>query len=175
MTEDFFDSLLAEDIADVEMADQETEDAREKLAILVASGKSKEMVGKALTHEEVKRMSCEDVKKYAIRYETAIASRTTDALAESFLKLTTKLVGMALPIDSVEALQNDLVSDYIINNELRTLCGSLSLRCGRLMAMAVGALHVARHVDVTSIPKCQDSEEPTGVDAHLNVGMQEHM
>ena len=88
-----------------------TEDVREKLAILVASGKAKEMVGKALTHDDIKRMSPDEVKKYAKRYETAMASRTTDTLADSFLKLTTKLVGMALPIGSIDDLHSDLHSD----------------------------------------------------------------
>lgn len=128
---------------------RDDDDVREQLYILVASGKSKEMVGKVLTHEDVKTMSAQEVKKLHKRYETALASRTTDALADSLLKLTSKVVGMALPLDSVEALHEDLLSDYIINQELKSLCGALSLRCGRLMALAVGALHVARHVDVS--------------------------
>ena len=37
---------------------------REKLAILVSTGKSKEAIGVQLTHEQVKRLSDKDVEKY---------------------------------------------------------------------------------------------------------------
>ena len=37
---------------------------REKLAILVSIGKSKEAIGVQLTHEQVKRLSDKDVEKY---------------------------------------------------------------------------------------------------------------
>jgi len=38
--------------------------ARERLAVLVASGKAKEMTGVDLTQDQVKRLSEKDVKKY---------------------------------------------------------------------------------------------------------------
>ena len=129
------------------------DDEREQLYILVASGKSKEMVGKTLTREEVKNMCAPEVQKLHKRYETAVASRTSDALADSVPKLARKVVGVAVPLDSVEALHEDLLSDHIINQELKALCGSPSLRCGRLMALAVGCLHVAKHVYVSKIPE----------------------
>ena len=41
---------------------------REKLAILVSTGKSKEAIGVQLTHDQVKRLSDKDVEKYSKRY-----------------------------------------------------------------------------------------------------------
>ena len=38
---------------------------REKLAILVSTGKTKEVIGVQLTHEQVKRLSDKDVEKYS--------------------------------------------------------------------------------------------------------------
>ena len=38
---------------------------REKLAILVSTGKSKEAIGVQLTHEQVKHLSDKDVQKYS--------------------------------------------------------------------------------------------------------------
>ena len=38
---------------------------REKLAILVSTGKSKEAIGVQLTHDQVKRLSDKDVQKYS--------------------------------------------------------------------------------------------------------------
>ena len=40
---------------------------REKLAVLVSTGKSKEAIGVQLTHDQVKRLSEKEVKKYSQR------------------------------------------------------------------------------------------------------------
>ena len=53
---------------------------REKLAILVSTGKSKEAIGVQLTHDQVKRLSDKDVQKYSKRYEAYIGNKTTDSL-----------------------------------------------------------------------------------------------
>ena len=43
---------------------------REKLAILVCSGKCKETIGVNLTHDQVKRLEDKDVMRHIKRYET---------------------------------------------------------------------------------------------------------
>ena len=58
---------------------------REKLAILVSTGKSKEAIGVQLTHDQVKRLSDKDVQKYSKRYEAYIGNKTTEALVDSFI------------------------------------------------------------------------------------------
>ena len=58
---------------------------REKLAILVSTGKSKEAIGVQLTHKQVKRLSDKDVEKYSKRQEAYIGSKTTESLIDSFL------------------------------------------------------------------------------------------
>ena len=124
---------------------------KEQLNVLVSSGKCKEMIGKELTHEQVNQLSEADVKKFYKRYEVAMASKTTDAVADSAIKLATKLLGLALPIDDVQQLQKDLSEDYIIAQELKITCGWLSLKCGKLMALASGALHIAQHIDLQEL------------------------
>jgi len=71
---------------------------REKLAVLVSSGKAKEAIGVQLTHEQVKRLSDKDVEKYTKRYETYVGAKTTDSLIDSCIFLVTKVVGMAVKI-----------------------------------------------------------------------------
>ena len=78
---------------------------REKLAILVSTGKSKEAIGVQLTHEPVKRLSDKDVQKYSKRYEAYIGNKTTDSLIDSALMLLTKGVGLVVSIDDVNELQ----------------------------------------------------------------------
>ena len=105
---------------------------REKLAILVSTGKAKEAIGVQLTHEQFKRLSDKDVEKYNKRHEAYIGSKTTESLIDSFLMFVSKGLGMVVKIDDVEKLQQDLKNDYIINHELSSLAGGIALSCGRL-------------------------------------------
>ena len=101
---------------------------REKLAVLVSTGKSKEAIGAQLTHDQVKRLSEKDVQKYFKRYEAYIGNKTTDSLIDSAIMLFSKGVGMVVSIDDVKELQKKLKNDYIINQELSSLAGGLALR-----------------------------------------------
>ena len=103
---------------------------REKLAVLVSTGKAKEVVGVQLTHEQVKRLSDKEVEKFHKRQEAYIGSKTTELLIDSFLMLFSKGLGLVVKID-VEKLQQDLKNDYIINHELSSLTGGIALSCGQ--------------------------------------------
>ena len=52
---------------------------REKLAVLVSTGKCKEAIGVQLTHDQVKRFTEKDVEKYYKRYEAYTGSKTTES------------------------------------------------------------------------------------------------
>jgi len=109
---------------------------REKLAILVSTGKCKETIGLNLTHDQVKRLDDKDVMKHYKRYETYVGAKTTETLIESFLSLTTKALSLVVKIKDADALQNELKNDYIITKEMSELSGGLALTCGRLLAVA---------------------------------------
>ena len=119
---------------------------REKLAILVSTGKSKEAIGVQLTHEQIKCLSDKDVQKYSKRYEAYIGNKTTDSPIDSALMLLTKGVGLVVSIDDVNELQKELMNDYIINQELSSLAGGLALWCGRWLALANAALITTKHI-----------------------------
>ena len=118
----------------------------EKLAVLISTGKSKKAIGVQLTHDQVKRLSDQDVQKYSKRYEAYIGNKTTESLIDSAIMLFSKGVDMAVPIDDVKELQKELKNDYIINQELSTLAGGLALRFGRLLALANTALITSKHI-----------------------------
>ena len=113
---------------------------REKLAVLVSTGKSKEAIGVQLTHDQVKRLDEKDAEKYYKRYKAYAGNKTAESLIDSFLMFVSKAVGMAVSIDDVKELQNYLKNDYIINRELSSFAGSLALRCGTWLAIANAAL-----------------------------------
>ena len=124
---------------------------REKLAVLVSTGKTKDTIGVQLTHEQVKRLSDKDVEKYIKRYETYVGSKTTESLIDSFILLATKAVGMTVNIKDIDAYQKELRNDYIINNELSNLAGNLALKCGRFLAAANAALITTKHIDFDGV------------------------
>ena len=137
---------------------------REQLAILVSNGKCKESIGVNLTHELVRRLEDKDVMKYSKKLEAYVGARTTEALIDSFLAFSTKALGLVVKLKDPEALKNELKNDYIIAKELFTLTGSLTLRCGRLLAFANSVLIAAKHVDFSrdsdGFAKHVDAEEP---------------
>ena len=133
---------------------------REKLAILVSTGKAKEAIGVQLTHAQVKCLSDKDVEKYNKRQEAYTGSKTTESLIDSFLMLVSKGLGMVVKIDDVEKLQQDLKNDYIINHELSSLAGGIALSCGCWLALANAALITTKHVQLEAEP------EPDLLDLH---------
>ena len=135
---------------------------REQLAILVSTGKCKETIGVALTHEQVKRLDEKDVIRHSKRYETYVGARTTETLIESFLAFSTKALGWVVKLKDVEALQNELKNDYIITKELSNISGNIALRCGRLLAVANAFLITAKHVDFSSEEPRHPSRDSDG-------------
>ena len=133
---------------------------REKLAVLVSTGKAKEAIGVQLTHDQVKRLSDKEVEKYNKRQEAYIGSKTTESLIDSFLMLFSKGVGMVVKVDDIEKLQQDLKNDYIINHKLSSLAGGIALSCGRWLALANAALITTKHVQLEAEP------EPDLMDLH---------
>ena len=125
---------------------------REKLAVLVSTGKAKEAIGVQLTHDQVKRLSDKDVEKYHKRQEAYIGSKTTESLIDSLLMLFSKGLGMVVKVDDIEKLQQDLKNDYIINHELSSLAGGVALSCGRWLALANAALITTKHVQLETEP-----------------------
>ena len=134
---------------------------REKLAILVSTGKAKEVIGVQLTHEQVKRLTDKEVEKYSKRQEAYIGSKTTESLIDSFLMLVSKGLGLVVKIDDVEKLQQDLKNDYIIIHELSSLAGGVALSCGRWLALANAALITTKHVQLEAA-----EPEPDLLDLH---------
>ena len=134
---------------------------REKLAVLVSTGKSKEAIGVQLAHDQVKRLSDRKVKKYFKRYEAYAGNKTTDSVIDSAIMLFSKGAGLVVSIDDVKELQKELKNDYIINQELSSLAGGLALRCGRWLALANAALITTKHIKFEKQPEHDLQLPPT--------------
>ena len=117
----------------------------------MSTGKSKEAVGKRLTHEEVKRLTDKEVQRFYKRYETYVGSKTTATFVDSFLSLLCWGASMLAPIKDVEAMKQDLKKDYIVDKELSTVVGNLSLRYGPMLMLVNTAMITAKHIDFDSL------------------------
>jgi len=61
---------------------------------------------------------------------------------------------MAVKIKDIDAYQNELRNDYILNKELSNLSGNFSLKFGRGVALANAAMIPAKHIDFDA-PKAE--------------------
>ena len=109
----------------------------------------------------VKRLSDKEVEKYIKRYESYVGNKTTESLVDSLIMLVTKGVGMVVPLDDVKELQKELKNDYIIQQELASLAGSLALRCGRWLALANATLITTKHLYFAKKEEAVAIETPT--------------
>ena len=77
-----------------------------------------------------------------------------------FFTLARKAIDMVIKVDDVEALQNDLQKDFVINSTLSSVAGNMVLRCGRLVAVANAALITVWHINFEKKPAKEPEKEP---------------
>ena len=123
---------------------------REQLAILLCNGTCKEAIGVNLTHEQVKRLDDKEVMKCRKRHEAYVGAKSADAMIDRILSLSIKALGFLVKIKDAESLKNELKKDYIISNEMATMYGWFSLKCGRLVALSNSVVIAADNVDFSS-------------------------
>ena len=110
----------------------------------------------------MKRLDAKDVEKHYKRYKTYVGLKTTETLIESYLALSTKVLGMVVKSKDADALQNELKNDYIIPKEMSAVVGGLTLRCGLLLASANAALITTKHIDFSAAEhQAEQSSETT--------------
>ena len=126
--------------------DDDLETQRESLAILASLGSTEEFLGKAMSLGDIKKLSPKQVKKYFNRYKTVMGKKVTGGLVESAISAVSVLISYVIPLDDVEALNEDLKNDDLVKRELSNFAGLLVLKGGRLVALASGLFKVAKHV-----------------------------
>ena len=125
---------------------------REKLAILVCTGKCKEAIGVNLTHEQVRRLEEKDVMRHYKRYETYVGAKTNESIIDGFLSVSVKTLGAVVRIKDPDALHNELKKDYVIAKELSALSAVIAMGCSRLLAVANAIVITFKHIDFSTYP-----------------------
>ena len=151
--EDYIEEIpeVKEEIKTYDEDDLETH--RESLAILASLGSTEEFLGKAMSLGDIKRLTPKQVEKYFNRYKTVMGKKVSTGLVESAISAASVLISYVIPVDDVEALNEDLKNDDLVKRELSNFAGLLVLKGGRLVALASGLFKVAKHV------KLRPSEE----------------
>ena len=159
-----------EDITDImnllEAEPENDSSNREQLAVLVASGQSKEMIGVYLTQDQVKRLSEKDVEKYFKRYEASLSSKTCNAMVDTFIQLSCKALSHFLPLDK-DKLLNDLNENFMVKRELSMIAGRLSLNYGKYMAAISAALLTAKNLNLEKRDEEPEKELKKELDNNL--------
>ena len=150
--EDYIDDVQPEKIEE-QPDNDDLETHRESLAILASLGSTEEFLGKAMSLGDIKRLSPKQVEKYLNRYKTVMGKKVSTGLVESAISAASVLISYIIPVDDVEALNEDLKNDDLVKRELSNFAGLLVLKGGRLVALASGLFKVAKHV------KLRPSEE----------------
>ena len=117
------------------------------LETLIATGKAKEYLGKHFTFDELDRMKTDEIKKWYSLYEIAQGEKLTQHLSVSVIKLYTKTCSYFLKIDDECKLQEDLMNDYLLQNELSKWGGYLALRLGSAMSLLSTSLITFSHMN----------------------------
>ena len=146
--EDYIEDVKPEEIKVPEETtpDDDLETKRESLAILASLGSTEEFLGKAMSLGDIKRLSPKQVEKYFNRYKTVMGKKVSTGLVESAISAASVLISYVIPVDDVEALNEDLKNDDLVKRELSNFAGLLVLKGGRLVALASGLFKVAKHV-----------------------------
>ena len=149
---------------------------REKLAILVSTGKCKEAIGVNLTHEQVRRLEDKDVMRHYKRYETYVGAKTNETMINGFLSVSVKTLGSVVKIKDPVALHNELKNDFVITKELAAISGYIALGCGHLLAVANAIVITLKHIDFSANPYLagQDEVDMLAHDEHM-LAHDEHM
>ena len=139
--EDYIDDI-PEDKDKTPDDDEDLETQRESLAILASLGSTEEFLGKAMSLGDIKRLSPKQVKKYFNQYKTVMGKKVSTGLVESAISAASVLISYVIPVDDVEALNEDLKNDDLVKRELSNFAGLLVLKGGRLVALAGGLFKV---------------------------------
>ena len=91
MATDQIDQLLQDAVQDATLANitadisADTSKEKEKLILVVASGKSKQFLGKLMTTADIETLSDEDVQKLYARYEATLGGLITRQLKKAYV------------------------------------------------------------------------------------------
>ena len=114
--------------------------AKRELEILVATGKTKDLIGKQLTFQDLDNLDEKSLLKYYSIYQQNMAARCNDTFSKLLIGGYSKLCKCFLPIEDEDKLYTDLRNDYVLMNEVDRWVGWFSIKAGSFMALGTASL-----------------------------------
>ena len=151
MATDQIDQLLQDAVQDATLANitagisADTSKEKEKLILVVASGKSKQFLGKLMTTADIETLSDEDVQKLYARYEAALGGLITRQLKKHMCYAYSRVIQFICPtlnckIEDIGGLTTSLGDGPFIDLALSSYTCKLYHDYGHLLAPIEAAI-----------------------------------
>ena len=151
MATDQIDQLLQDAVQDATLANitadisADTSKEKEKLILVVASGKSKQFLGKLMTTADIETLSDEDVQKLYARYEAALGGLITRQLKKHMCYAFSRVIQFICPtlnckIEDIGGLTTSLGDGPFIDLALSSYTCKLYHDYGHLLAPIEAAI-----------------------------------
>ena len=113
---------------------------RERIYSVVASGKSKQYLGRQLNIEEAQNLTIEEVEALHDRYTSLLGGKIVKSLGQSIISLYSRTIGHYFPVDKA-TLHDELMNNPIVSDMLSTVSCSLYYKFGvALGPVAIGLI-----------------------------------
>ena len=162
------DNLLNQiDSTDNCIAPTQENKMKERITLVVVSGKSKEFLGKLYSIEDIEKLDEKEITKLYARYEAALGGHTTKLLKKHMISAYTKVAELVFPVISQGRLAvsdkdemcNSLNDSPFIDLALTTLTSKLYHDYGQFLAPLEGALITSNYVQSVQEQLTQKEEQ----------------
>jgi hypothetical protein len=122
-----------------------TAEKRARLETLVAGGLAERFLGRAMSLEQVAKLSDSEVVSLHTRYEVVLGSSATKILGRSVLSMYSDIAAYLKPGINTDSLTNDLETSLLIEHDLNLYAGGLYRGFGRLLAPLSALFITVKH------------------------------
>ena len=165
------DATLANIPAGISLESADTSKEKEKLILVVASGKSKQFLGKLMTTADIETLSDEEVQKLYARYEAVLGGLITKQLKYHMCYAYSRVIQLICPtlnckIEDIGGLTTSLGDGPFIDLALSSFTCKLYHDYGHLLAPIEAAIITSGYLSKAS-PQPADTEAPVQPEAAL--------
>ena len=157
--------------AGISLESADTSKEKEKLILVVASGKSKQFLGKLMTTADIETLSDEEVQKLYARYEAVLGGLITKQLKYHMCYAYSRVIQLICPtlnckIEDIGGLTTSLGDGPFIDLALSSFTCKLYHDYGHLLAPIEAAIITSGYLSKAS-PQPADTKAPVQPEAAL--------
>ena len=132
---------------------------RERIYSVVASGKSKQYLGRQLNIEEAQNLTIEEVEALHDRYTSLLGGKIVKSLGQSIISLYSRTIGHYFPVDKA-TLHDELMNNPIVSDMLSTVSCSLYYKFGvALGPVAIGLIIFNNSINNDGTTTCDSGDK----------------